>query len=79
MKTNDPYRIFPRATERIVEQWRPIVVFGKHSGVDLPIRDTLNNTKEKDHHDWQQSLPVALELMGKLSKPGGCDLRPSTR
>jgi len=62
-------------TQKVIEQWRPIVVFGKRSGITLPIRDTLNNTKEKDYHDWQQSLPAALELVEKLSNPGDviCD------
>jgi DNA methylase/ParB/Sulfiredoxin domain len=64
-------------SSRVIEHWRPIVVFGKRSGINLPLKDTVKSpTEEKDFDDWQQSLYVSRHLMERLSKPGDVVLDP---
>ena len=66
------------ATQQL-EQWRPALVMSR---MDRPF-DSIGCSDvisvppfTKDYHDWQQSLDVAVELVSKLSRPGGLIVDP---
>lgn len=64
-------------SSNMLEQWRPIVVFGKTSDRTITIADVIKCPPEgKEYDDWQQSLPVAINLMERLSKPGAVVVDP---
>ncbi len=64
-------------TSPVVEQWRPVVIFGRRANIPIAIKDTIHcATEEKDFDNWQQSLFVSRHLMEKLSKPGDVVLDP---
>lgn len=62
----------------LIERWRPAVVFAKaDSLVVRGICDTIDVPHaDKSVHPWQQSLPAAIELVQKLSKPGDLIVDP---
>jgi len=54
--------------------WRPILLLRKPGGQSpqMPWRpDTLRGTRDKNHHDWGQSLQPALDLVEAYCPPGG--------
>ena len=69
---------------QIIQGWRPVVIFAKTKNNRrlLGLNDTLvaPRTPEKNLHDWQQSLVVALELTKRLTRYGDvvCDPQVGT-
>ncbi|WP_166820506.1 ParB/RepB/Spo0J family partition protein [Thalassoroseus pseudoceratinae] len=53
-----------------IERWRPVPIFSPNPDRQYYFDDVIYNPGiEKDYGDWQQSLPVARQLVLKLSDP----------
>lgn len=52
-----------------IERWRPVPVFSPTSNRRIYCDDVLYADVEKDYGEWQQSLPVAKQMVLKLSDP----------
>ena len=62
----------------IVNGWKPMLWFVKETRGDKEtfINDVATGTKEKSHHEWQQSESEALYFIEKLTKPGDLVVDP---
>jgi hypothetical protein len=68
-------------SRQLVEQWRPAPVFAKAEtqvvrGISDRIIAPQSWKSGKEFDDWQQSVPVAMELLKRLTKPGDIILDP---
>lgn len=59
-------------------QWKPLLMYGKPPIVPYWNRfdDFISGGREKDHHEWQQSLTEACHYIEALCPPGGAVLDP---
>lgn len=59
-------------------QWKPLLMYGKPPIVTYWNRfdDFISGGREKDHHEWQQSLAEAKHYIEALCPPGGAVLDP---
>lgn len=62
----------------IVNGWKPMLWFVKETRGDKEtfINDVATGTKEKSHHEWQQSESEALYFIEKLTKSGDLVVDP---
>ena len=62
----------------IINGWKPMLWFVKETRGDKEtfINDVATGTKEKSHHEWQQSESEALYFIEKLTKPGDLVVDP---
>ena len=59
------------------EGWRPVLLMNKTGKAKIECTDLIKfPSYQKDYHDWQQSLDVALELVKRLTKPGATVIDP---